>query len=186
MTKPGEPDDQPDRPIDPEELEGEPPAEEPPVMPTAAEAAQRRSTLTAPASVRYALVVWPAAGVAGIVDWIIWLANKDRLIDFLIDRNRQPNVTKDDVAEGATTMLWMLLLAAVVFAVLFTLFAYKAQEGLRRARLILTVLCVIIVVFYVWLFREYIGLLVAGLAVLATVLLYLPKANEFFRADRPA
>lgn len=152
-------------------------------MPTAAEAAASRGEepVERPAAVRYAFVVWILAGVFGVINAVIMLVNKQAFIDHAIKQNRSPNVSNDQVASGATTLLWMFLVAAVIFAVLFALMAYKAQEAVRRARLMLTVLCLISVVFYLVVLQVYLSPLVAALTLAGAVLLYLPRSNLFFR-----
>jgi cytochrome bd-type quinol oxidase subunit 2 len=166
----------------PDEPDGEtPPKPEPPVMPTADEAAaQARPANERPAPVRYAFMVWVLAGIIAVLNGIVLLANKQRLVD-VWTQNKAPGITDEQVARGATTLLWMFLVAAVVFALLFALFAYKAQEGVRRARVMLTVLCVVTVAFYILILRTSLGLMAAMLSIIATVLLYLPSANVFFR-----
>lgn len=152
-------------------------------MPTADEAAAARRTepVQRPNAVRYAFVVWVLAGLFGVVNAVVMLINKQVFIDEAIRRNRSPNINNDQVASGQTTLLWMFLLAAVTFAVLFALMAYKAQEAVRRARLMLTILCLITVVFYLVLLQVYLSPLVAVLTLAGTVLLYLPRSNLFFR-----
>lgn len=155
------------------------PAERP-VMPTAEEAARDRPAEQRPAPVRYAFVIWVVAGVLSITNAIIMLANKQELIDYSIKQNKDPKISNDQIINGANTLLWMFMIAAVVFAVLFTLFAYKAQDGVRRARLMLTMLCVLTVAFYFLILRTVPGIMVALLALIATVMLYLPKVNAYF------
>ena len=151
-------------------------------MPTAAEAAARwPEPVERPTVVRYAFVVWVLAGLAGVLNAVIMLINKQVFIDHAIEQNRTPNLGNDQVASGATTLLWMFMMVAVVFAVLFSLFAYKAQEAVRRARLMLTILCLINVVFYLAVLQVYLSPLVAALTLAGTVLLYLPAANVFYR-----
>jgi hypothetical protein len=160
------------------------PVEEPPVMPTAAEVAaarRREEPIEQPAVVRYAFVVWVIAGVVGVVNAVVMLINKQVFIDHAIKQRRGANISNDQVASGATTLLWMFLVAAVVFALLFALFGYKATERERRARLMLTILCVISVVFYLVVLQVYLSPLVAALCLAGTVLLYLPRANVFFQ-----
>src|SRR5919197_1140611 len=104
----------------------EEPAEEPPVMPTAAElaAARRRAEpVERPQVVLYAFVVWVLAGIVGVVNAVVMLINKQVFIDHAIKQRRGANISNDQVASGATTLLWMFLVAATVFALLFALFA---------------------------------------------------------------
>jgi hypothetical protein len=166
---------------EPDELPASP-REEPPVMPTAAEvAAGRDDSVERPAVVRYAFVVWVLAGLVGVLNAIIMLINKQAFIDHAIKQNRSPTISNDQIASGATTLLWMFLVAAVIFALMFSLFAYKAQEAVRRARLMLTFLCLINVVFYLVVLQVYLSPLVAAFTLAGAVLLYLPRSNAFFR-----
>jgi peptidoglycan/LPS O-acetylase OafA/YrhL len=170
---------------DPDDHEPAPkPAPEPPVMPTAAEAALDEPSGEPPRTVRYAFVVWVLAGMLGIVNSVLLLVFKDDLIDTAIKNNKNPKITNDQIVQGTTTLLWMFLVAAVVFAALFTLFAYKAQDGARRARLLLTMLCLVTVAFYFLILRTTFGLMTALLTLAATVLLYTPKAAEYFRPGK--
>ena len=161
-----------------------PEPEEPPVMPTADEAAAAAPEQPAPGSVRYAFIAWILAAIVGLANSVLMLAYKERLIDSAIKNNKNPNVTNDQIASGTTTLLWMFLVGSVVFGALFVLFAYKAHGGVRRARTLLLVLGVITVLYYFLILRTTLGLMSALLALTASILLYLPKASEYFR--RPA
>lgn len=158
-----------------------------PVMPTADEAAAEAPPVSQrPATVRYAFIVWVLAGIIAVANGVVLLANKQRLVE-VWTRTKAPGVTDEQVASGANTLLWTFLVGAVVFGALFALFAYKAQDGVRRARVVLSVLCVVTVAFYLLILPTTLGLMVALLAVAATVLLFLPAANLYFRPrDLPA
>jgi peptidoglycan/LPS O-acetylase OafA/YrhL len=149
-------------------------------MPTAEEAGD--SARQAPGTVRYSFVAWILAALIGLANAVLMLAFKQSLIDIAIKNNKNPNVTNEQIASGTTTLLWMFLVGSVVFGALFVLFAYKAQAGVRRARMLLTVLCVITVLYYFLILRTTLGLMAALLALTATVLLYTPKAGEHFRS----
>jgi hypothetical protein len=174
-------------PDEPESGAGKPKKRERPVMPTADEAAAEvRPADERPAPVRYSFVVWVLAGIVAVGNAAVLLANKQDLIDTMM-RTKDPNITNEQVVSGATTLLWIFMIGAVVFGLLFALFAYKAQEGHRRARVILAVLCAVTVAFYLIILPTALGLLVAMLSVVATVLLFVPAANAFFRPpDLPA
>jgi peptidoglycan/LPS O-acetylase OafA/YrhL len=134
--------------------------------------------------VRYAFVVWVLAGMVGILNAVLLLVFKQDLIDTAIKNKKDPKITNEQIINGTNTLLWMFLVGAVVFAALFTLFSYKAQDGARRARLLLTMLCLVTVAFYFLVLRTTFGLMTALLALAATVLLYTPKAAEYFRPGK--
>ena len=149
-------------------------------MPTAAEAAiAAGGARERPAPVRYAFVVWVLAGAFGIANVVDLFVHKQQIVDVWM-RTKDPKVTNEQVVSSVTALLWMLLVAAVVFTVFFTLFAYKAQDGVRRARLLLTMLCLVSVAFYVTLMRTTFGLTAALLTLIGAAMLYLPKSNAYF------
>jgi hypothetical protein len=154
---------------------------EPPVMPTAQEAAATRpQDRERPPEVRYSFVLWVLAGVFGIVDAIVLLTMKQGLIDTSIRNNKNPNATNEQIANGVTILLWMLVVTAVALAAFYALFAFKAQESIRRARLLLTMLCVLTLLFHIFVKTTPFGWLTALLALGATVLLYLPRSLKFY------
>jgi hypothetical protein len=153
--------------------------------PAAAGAARRRPEPVTPAVVRYAFIVWVTAGAVGVLNGVQRLLDKRRLTDDLIKANRDPNITNEQVAQYVTTLVYAIAVLSVVFAVLFSLFAHKAQNGARRSRLMLTWVGVVVVLYYFLLETTLLGLLSGLLALAGAVLLYLPKANEYFRAAEP-
>jgi hypothetical protein len=157
---------------DPEDEAGEPaaaPPAEPPVMPTAEEAAAvRPQDRERPPEVRYSFVLW------------VLLTMKQGLIDTSIRNNKNPNATNEQITNGVTILLWMLVITAVALAVFYALFAFKAQESIRRARLLLTMLCALTLLFHIFVQTTPFGWLTALLAVAATVMLYLPRSLRFY------
>lgn len=149
--------------------------------------APRREERETPLLVRYALYVWITAGVVGVVNAVMLLVNKQRVVEALIEANTTPEITEQQIADGTNAMLWLMVIVAVTFAILFGLFAYKAQQGTRRSRLMLTSLTLIVVVFYFFFLSvlpgTFLGMLSAMLCIAGVVLLYVPKSAEFFRAD---
>lgn len=139
-----------------------------------------------PKPVNISFWLWIAAGLVLVVGFAITLAGKQQIIDELIRVNQDDRITDEQIADGTTSLLWMLLFGAVVFAALFALFAYKAREGTRKARTILTVLAAITFVFQLLLFSTIVTLFSMLLAVIALVLLYLPSVADYFpKAPRP-
>lgn len=157
----------------------------PPVMPTAREAALHRAGgPTTPRIVRVSMYVWIASAVVAIFAGVFLMLNKQALIE---DALKLPNskLTRAQAEQGVTTLLWMFLVVNVIFAALTVLFSYKSQEGVRRSRLMLTIVCVIMIGFHFVLFATAYGQISALLGVVALVLLYAaPSARQFFAAER--
>ncbi|OZM75246.1 hypothetical protein CFN78_00535 [Amycolatopsis antarctica] len=139
-----------------------------------------------PKLVNISFGLWIAAGIVLVVGFVVTLAGKQQVIDELIRVNQDDRITNEQIASGTSALLWTLLFGAVVFAVLFALFAYKARDGARKARTILTVLFAITFVFQLLLFSTLVTLFAMLLAAVALVLLYLPSVSSHFpKAPRP-
>lgn len=155
---------------------------EPPVMPTAEEAAAELDGAgPPPTTLNLARSVWIAAAVMGLVHSALALINKNRIADALVELNTNSTITADQLRSSTNTLLWTMLIGAVGFGVFYVLLAFKAREGVRRARTILAGLAVISVLFYYALSVNFYGLFTALLALVGTVLLFLPKSSRYFR-----
>lgn len=133
-----------------------------------------------PTLVKVSFWLWIAAGLVLVAGFGLTLSAKEQLIQALIQLNNDPNISDEQLRQGATSLLWTLFIGAVAFAILFALFAYRAREGIRSARTILTVLAAISLIFQVVLFSNLVTLVSALLAVVALVLLYLPSVADYF------
>ncbi|MDT8909903.1 hypothetical protein NYF13_03110 [Amycolatopsis sp. PS_44_ISF1] len=136
-----------------------------------------------PKPVKVSFWLWIAAGVVVIVGQAYTLLIKDQLITELIKQNQQgtgAKVAPEQIASGTTTLVWLLLIGAVVFAVLLGLFAWKAREGTRSARSVLTGLAIVCVLFQIVIFYNFFTLIAAFVLLIALVLMYLPSVAEYF------
>lgn len=93
-----------------------------------------------------------------------------------------PQYPAEQVASGTTTFLVVVLIGAVSFAILYVLFAYKARQGTRSARTVLTVFFAIALVFQftLGLFQLVLALLAMLVALIALILMYLPGVRPYF------
>jgi hypothetical protein len=130
--------------------------------------------------VKVSFWLWIASGVIYIAGYIVILASKQTIIDSIVKGNKDPKISADTIASSVTTLLWMLVTGAVVFAVLFALFAYKAREGTRSARTVLTVLFVLTLAFQFLLQLGLVTVLAQLLALIALLLMYLPSVQGYF------
>jgi hypothetical protein len=135
-----------------------------------------------PGPVQASFWLWLIGGVVLIGGQVLTLALKQQLIDQLIKQNREAGRQVDPaaVAGGTTTFVWLLFVGAVVFALLIALFAYKAREGTRSARTVLTGLAIACVLFQFAFFSNLPSLLAVLVFVIALVLLYLPSVSGYF------
>lgn len=168
------------------ELEKAPPPPEEPVMPTAREAAARRAQAgrnfdeAAPKTLKWAFYLFVASGVVWVFGSIAALVIKQSLIDEQVKRNTNKDVTAEQISTAVNQVLWLALVLSITFAVFMALFGYKATEGTRRARTLVTIFGTIVVLFHLLLNGTLIGLLSAFLGLAALALLYSPTARAYF------
>lgn len=160
------------------------PADEP-VMPTAREAAaraqaKRRFEEPAPRTLRISLYFFVASGLIWLASMVISLYYKQDLIDAQIKASKDTDLTPDQIANGVTQILWIVTIAAVTFTVFLGLFGYKATEGTRRARTLVTIFGTVLVLFHLLLNGTPPGILSAMFALVGLALLWSPSARKYF------
>jgi len=135
-----------------------------------------------PSTVAVSFWLWIAAGALLILGKVQLLLQKQSITAHYIENNKDARVTNDVITAGVPRLLWFLLIATIIFVLLFALFAYKAREGTRSARTVLTVLPVVLVLLLLALapglpFFSLAGILLASAAL---VLMYLPSVASYF------
>ena len=133
-----------------------------------------------PQPVKVSWYLWIADSAVMVLGFALSLVMKQQIIDLTLELPRDQRLTAEQIAGGITTVLWTFLVGAVVFAALFLLFAWKAKDGTRSARTVLTVLAAVTVIFQVLFFANEAKLLACALIVAATVCLYLPSVQSYF------
>ncbi|WP_181775108.1 hypothetical protein [Amycolatopsis pittospori] len=149
---------------------------------------QKAPKIDVPTPVAVSFWLWIAAGVILVAGQIALLVLKQELTDGILKQitaNPVPGQPVDpaQIASGVEVLLYTLLGGAVTFALLFALFAYKAREGTRSARTVLTVGAVFLVLVELFVLRGTLNvfLLVATLLVaIALILMYLPSVSHHF------
>lgn len=163
------------------ELENAPPApKERPVMPTAREAARDRGDKPLPRALRIAFYLAIASGVVGLASGIDLITNKAMLVDSALNVQTDQPLTPDSAEQLVNTLLWLYMIVVVVLAVFLALFAFKAQEGVRRARMMSVIITVILIVFHFYFARTVFGQISGLFAAVAIALMYLPSTRDYF------
>lgn len=140
---------------------------------------QQREPVDPPKPVKASFLVWIASALAMIAGYVYTLTAKQEITDRALELKEDPDIPDEQIAEGVTSLLWTLIVGATVFGVLFVLFAYKAREGTRSARTVLTVLVAVTVLFQLVFSNP--GTIVATFgAVVALSLMYLPSVAHYF------
>jgi hypothetical protein len=135
-----------------------------------------------PKPVAVSFWLWLAGGVVLILSYVQLLTSKSAVIDQYVKGTTDPKITPQMISDGITALLWYLLGGAIVFTLLFLLFAYKAREGTRSARTVLTVLPVVMVllIMVVAPIVNYLTLVAVLLFVIAVIMMYLPSVAGYF------
>lgn len=160
------------------------PADEP-VMPTAREEAmraqaKRRFEEPPPRTLRISFYFLVASGLIWFASMVVSLLYKQSIIDAEIKRNTDPKLTPDQIANGVTQILWIVLIAAVTFTVFLGLFGWKAIDGTRRARTLVTIFGTVLVLFHLLLNGTPPGILSAMFCLVGLALLWSPSARRYF------
>ena len=157
------------------------PAEEP-VMPTAQEAsraaARRRGDMPRPRVLTIAFYLAIASGVIGLASAIQLFASKSTLLDQAQELNSK--LSAADADRAVTSLLWLYLVVVVALGAFLVLFAYKAMDGLRRARMMTLIIALLLVFFHFGLFGLLFGLVSGLCAAIAIALMYVPSTREYF------
>ena len=141
---------------------------------------ERHEPVHAPAAVNVACGLWAAAAVLLIAGAVLTLLNKEQIVAEFVGRAQSRRIPAEEIAEGATTALWGLLIGAIAYAGLIGLFAYKAREGTRSARSVLAGLGAVLILGQFVLFPNILTVASALAAVAALVLMYLPSVAEHY------
>jgi hypothetical protein len=134
----------------------------------------------APTSVKVSFWLWVAGAVVLILSQAYYLLIQDQVIDSYVARNTDVTITKEQWTASVPVLLWVVFIAAVVFSALLVLFAYKAREGTRSARSVLTVLAILTTLFYALIFVTAYAILAVLLFLIALLLMYLPSVHGYF------
>lgn len=140
----------------------------------------QREHVDPPTPVKVSFLLWIISAVVLVAGYAYGFTVKQEIIDQVIELNNDPNISDEQLRSGVESLLWTLVIGAAVFGALFVLFAYKAREGTRSARSVLTVLVAVMVIFQLLLFSNLITLIAAFGTIIALVLMYLPSVADYF------
>lgn len=135
-----------------------------------------------PSTVAVSFWLWVAGGVALIAGYIQLRIDKLAITQLYIENTHDERITPEQIITGVDRLLWFLLVASIVFSLLFALFAYKAREGTRSARTVLTILPIVLLLLIMVTVPVLKILTVLGilLLVVALILLYVPASAPYF------
>jgi hypothetical protein len=157
-----------------------PPIREEPVMPTAAEAARHRSELPQPKVLRIAFYLAIASGVVGLFSAIDLFLSKAELVRSAQTLKTAKPLTAAEAEKAVTSLLWLYLVVVIALGAFLVLFAYKAQDGLRRARMMALIISLVLLLFHFYFFGTAYGQISGLFAAITIALMYLPSTRAYF------
>jgi hypothetical protein len=154
----------------------------PPVPQDQARRAQskRRFEEPPPRTLHLSFYFFTAAGLIWLANAVQYLVYKQEIIDQQVELNQNPDITPQQINDALTQIIWIMLIAAVAFTVFLGLFGYKATEGTRRARTLVTIFAVILVFFHIMFNLTQLGILSALLGLVALSLLWSRSSRAYF------
>lgn len=136
-----------------------------------------------PVTVQVAFWIWIASAVLSLVFAVLIPRQKGAIIDAL-NSAKPAGIAPNQYEQYANTLVVTTIVTLVLFALLYVFFAYKVRVGRNWARMTLTILLILGVVYYAYtgtLLSNGLGLVIS---VIALVLVYLPSANAYFAARK--
>jgi hypothetical protein len=141
--------------------------------------AKRRFEEPPPRTLRFSFYFFTASGLVWLVSMVASLIFKNDIINAEIERNQNPDITPEQIANAVTQILWIVTIAALAFTVFLALFGYKATEGTRKARTLVTIFSTMLVIFHLLLNGTSLGILSALLSLIALALLWSRSARAY-------
>lgn len=142
--------------------------------------AKRRFEEPPPRTLRFSFYFFTAAGLIWLLSMVASLIYKQDIINNEIKRNQNPDISPEQISSAVNQILWIVTIAALAFTVFLALFGYKATEGTRRARSLVTIFSTMLVLFHLLLNGTQLGILSAMFALVGLALLWSPSARKYF------
>ena len=142
--------------------------------------AKRRFEEPPPRTLRFSFYFFTGSGLIWLLSMVASLIYKQDIINNEIKRNQNPDITPEQISAAVNQILWIVTVAALAFTIFLALFGYKATEGTRRARTLVTIFATMLVLFQLLLNGTQLGVLSAMFALVGLALLWSPSARKYF------
>jgi hypothetical protein len=136
----------------------------------------------APKEVEISFWLWIATAALMLVGAVLTLAQRDTVLEAARSANTT-GLTEEQLQSFATIAVTFYVIAGLVLAGLFVLFAMKARAGKNWARISLMILGGIVFLFQV-LSLSILGILTALVVLGGLVMLNLKPSTQYFAANR--
>ncbi len=142
-------------------------------------------SLRPPVPVQVAFWIWIASAVLVLVRAVLVFGQKNEIISEL--RTQKPaGLSPSEYPQAAQTLIEVQVAVFVLAALFYVFFAYKVRGGRNWARLTITVLTVIGVIYSAYTGLNWNVILSLLISVVAVVLVYLRPSADYFAAYKRA
>ncbi|MFI9007091.1 tripartite tricarboxylate transporter TctB family protein [Actinosynnema sp. NPDC053489] len=187
MTTPQDPDNQPpQQPYAPPPQQQPYPQQQPFAAPPplseselAGSGGTGRPAVAEPREVRLSFFLWLAGALLLVVSSVLVLTQRETALEEARKAPPTPGVTTEQLESAVTAVLVFLVILGIVLAALMAFFAVKARAGRNWARIALTVLGVVVLLYHLFGF-SLVGLIIVLVVAAAVVTLYLPASKAYF------
>jgi type IV secretory pathway VirB2 component (pilin) len=152
----------------------------------AASGGHQRPAVPEPKEVRLSFFLWLAGAVLLAVSALLMLGDREAALEEARNVPATPGITVEQLESTITAILVFLVIIGVVLAGLMALFAFKARAGRNWARVVLTVLGVVVFLYNLFFAPNFVGLVLLPVLAAAVVTLYLPGSKTYFDSVKRA
>lgn len=137
-----------------------------------------RPAVAEPKEVRLSFFLWLATSLLLVVSAVLIFTDRDVALEEA-RRTQAEGVTPEQLEAAVNVVLVTFVVIGVLLAALLAFFAFKVRAGRNWARITLTVLGVIVLIFNLLSFT-WLGVLIVLAAAGAIVAMYLPASKAYF------
>lgn len=142
--------------------------------------------LTRPRELTLSFWLWMTAAGLLLLSSLFLVTQRDALVESARQANRGRDFTEDQLQAGATGLLMIVLIGALVVGGLVVLFAVKSRTGRSWTRIALTVMAPVVFLYGMFLAMPGFSLVITLVVAAAVVTMYLPGSKAYFDAVKEA
>ncbi|MBB5806335.1 hypothetical protein F4560_006103 [Saccharothrix ecbatanensis] len=142
--------------------------------------------LTRPRELTLSFWLWMTAAGLLLASALFLLTQRDALVESARQASTDRDFTEEQLQAGATGLLMIVLIGALIVGGLIVFFAVKSRTGRSWTRVALTVMTPVVFLYSMFLAMPEFSLVIALVVAGAVVTLYLPGSKAYFDAVKKA
>jgi NhaP-type Na+/H+ or K+/H+ antiporter len=109
------------------------------------------------------------------------LSAKQQMVDYQLQRPDR-TLTPEQISQGVAVQVWLLVGVTLVLGLLAAFFARKIRDGELKARLRMTIVSILLVLF-LFFFGNLIGLAGGVILLVAMAMVFTPTATRYLKPE---